>query len=98
MEKTDNTAITAITSSIFRLWLHTESVHERTHLEHTLGNVILGFSLKFCVRAHYYSKWLELVSAGLKKNPSLTDCSLIQMGNASNGLKTKRNVPEEACE
>lgn len=67
MEKTDNTAITAITSSIFRSWLHTEPAHERTHLEYTLGDIILGFSLRFCVRAHYYSKWLGMVSAGFKK-------------------------------
>lgn len=32
-KQTDNTAIT----SIFILWLHTEPVHERTHLEDTLG-------------------------------------------------------------
>lgn len=60
-KQTDNTAVT----SIFILWLYTEPVHERKHiLQYTLGEMISGFSLRFCMRAHYYSKWLGMVSAG----------------------------------
>ncbi len=42
-KQTDNTAIT----SIFILWLHAGPVCETTHLEYTLGKMILGFSLRF---------------------------------------------------
>lgn len=54
-KQSDNIAIT----SIFILWLHSEPLHEGTELEYTLEEIIQSL----CVRGHYYSKWLERLSA-----------------------------------